>query len=103
MLGSMTSGFANPKGIGTSSPGLRASRYPGWEHREITTLKGLNLAAKQLMFNPFMGLAPTTKSGATCQGTSEVAPSLLLVPVRAVHSVCVVHSHFKAIDKGENL
>src|ERR1039458_10061000 len=51
--GKTAKGFANPKGIEASSPGLRASRYPGWEPREITTLKGLNPASKQLIFNPF--------------------------------------------------
>jgi hypothetical protein len=42
----------NPEGIGSFSPGLRASRYPGGEDRESTTLQGLNLSPKGLRFNP---------------------------------------------------
>ena len=43
----------NPNGIEAFSPGWRASRYPGLKEKEITTLQGLNLFYKSLIFNPF--------------------------------------------------
>jgi hypothetical protein len=47
-------GFANPFGIGSLSPGLRAASYPGGRHiNNTTTLKGLNPFRKVSLFNPF--------------------------------------------------
>ena len=51
--------FANPKGIESFSPGLRGTRYPGCDDREITTLKELDFSHKPLIYNPFrVGILP---------------------------------------------
>ena len=45
--------FSNPKGIGSISPGLRGTSYPGGKTESVQTLKGLYLFHKALICNPF--------------------------------------------------
>jgi membrane-bound metal-dependent hydrolase YbcI (DUF457 family) len=42
---------ANPKGIASSSPGLRGTSYPGWEDERNQTLNGFRPTSQQL-FEP---------------------------------------------------
>jgi hypothetical protein len=43
----------NPKGIESTSPGLRGTSYPGGMTEKSQTLKGLHLFHKSLICNPF--------------------------------------------------
>jgi len=53
-------GFSIPTRLKLSAHGLRGTRYPGSKQTEFTTLQGLNLFRKSLIFNPFRVVELTT-------------------------------------------